>query len=484
MACFKRAMKTAIAPCESDPRGNRCVEDFANHAMCPIDILYNGKVVNDDGSIDPSYGDFKKHMEDIRKELDIELELLATVQEDFKSEKQTASPRVTATAVEEHISKLAKLLGIGMPVKQQLLEMKARNPEDFEVAERAIIYSRILDTLKKKSALNRISTYSRVVDPALHKTPPRVQACYIILPGLLFAFAFTVQSFFLHIATHFYVYYMDEGDDHRREAGGQLFDVVGNFVGQVLAGTNSTGQGAVIEGDVPIPTILLDASGAIPLGLCVTAYGIAFFTEGFNIGLWNKTFLIASIMAVLKGTFDAVTVLPDSIGWDSCQERLGKTGLAQMRALAWMADFWDTLFTALTLEVVGINGQRVRYCADMMISGHTYFATLFSMSAFSQVNYATHLIPRKNYINRIVRYTVLVVCFSCVIVEVCLVAAARFHYTVDMLAAIVMVLFLWDSSTVEQIAADWSEGFHWRCEETWQTKPWMSSWWSMQHEKH
>ena len=69
-------MKTAIAPCESDPRGNRCVEDFANHAMCPIDILYNGKVVNDDGSIDPSYGDFKKHMEDIRKELDIELELL------------------------------------------------------------------------------------------------------------------------------------------------------------------------------------------------------------------------------------------------------------------------------------------------------------------------------------------------------------------------------------------------------------------------
>jgi hypothetical protein len=48
------------------------------------------------------------------------------------------------------------------------------------------------------------------------------------------------------------------------------------------------------------------------------------------------------------------------------------------------------------------------------------------------------------------------------IVEVVLVAAARFHYTVDMLASIVMVFLLFDSRHIEQVAADWSEGYQWQ----------------------
>jgi len=50
----------------------------------------------------------------------------------------------------------------------------------------------------------------------------------------------------------------------------------------------------------------------------------------------------------------------------------------------------------------------------------------------------------------------------CVIGEVSLVAAARFHYTSDMLVSIVLVVLLFDSIHIGQLAADWSEGFSWQ----------------------
>merc|ERR1719210_1070116 len=84
-----------------------------------------------------------------------------------------------------------------------------------------------------------------------------------------------------------------------------------------------------------------------------------------------------------------MTVLPDSIGWEGCKERLGETGLAQMRNIGLMqffsGEFLAECWVALVFQVASLTGRQVRYCADMMISGHTYFATIFSLSAWHQV---------------------------------------------------------------------------------------------------
>jgi hypothetical protein len=45
--------------------------------------------------------------------------------------------------------------------------------------------------------------------------------------------------------------------------------------------------------------------------------------QSFVIGLWTKTFLLAATLCLVKGVFDAVTIIPSSDGWDACVERLG-----------------------------------------------------------------------------------------------------------------------------------------------------------------
>jgi hypothetical protein len=224
-------------------------------------------------------------------------------------------------------------------------------------------------------------------------------------------------------------------------------------------------QGAVAQGSVEIPTNILDASGAIPLFLAVTAYGLSWFNHSFHIGLWNKTFIVASLMALIKGFMDVVTIMPDSIGWESCKERLQPSGLEHIRSLHFLKDFWSTFFSAAWHEIIGNgHGGRIRYCADMMVSGHTYFAALFSLSAYKQVAHNHVVFPGKA--NMWCRRLVMITCVVCIVVELLLVAAARFHYTVDMLMSLLLVGLLFDSSCVEQISADWSEGFQFRCKDT------------------
>jgi len=95
-----------------------------------------------------------------------------------------------------------------------------------------------------------------------------------------------------------------------------------------------------------------------------------------------------------------------------------------------------------------------------MISGHTYFAFLFSIGAYSAIRLNAVMFPGVR--NILLRRAVFWMCSACLVTELFLVGLSRFHYTVDMLAAIVLVLCLYDSRTVDQIAADWSEGFRWR----------------------
>lgn len=223
---------------------------------------------------------------------------------------------------------------------------------------------------------------------------------------------------------------------------GQLFDTIGHAIGDAAN----------------VSLNLLDASGAIPMMLCFGSYVITTWRGDCHIGLWYKTFIIASIMATIKGVFDLVTVLPDSSGWENCKERLGPDGLeAFQSSLNFSEDFLSAFLKMLVVEVYGWKGGRLRYCADMMVSGHTYFAALFSLSTYKMIRYSTR---RKAH--KWIRYVIGIILVSCLFIEVILVAMSKFHYTVDMLASLVLVVLLWDSIRIETIASHLCEGYFWR----------------------
>ncbi|CAE7656810.1 unnamed protein product, partial [Symbiodinium necroappetens] len=42
---------------------------------------------------------------------------------------------------------------------------------------------------------------------------------------------------------------------------------------------------------------------------------------------WTKVLLSHSVLAIGKGVFGVVTIMPDSIGWANCKARLGPSGV-------------------------------------------------------------------------------------------------------------------------------------------------------------
>lgn len=277
---------------------------------------------------------------------------------------------------------------------------------------------------------------------------------YLVCPPCFFFMAFSFQSFMLHVCTHFYIKFMEKEEHDGLHGEGRLFDIIGNLVATTVAQDMATGA-------VKVPLWLLDLSGATPIALCMFANVFGLWSGSFSIGLWNKQFIVGAAMAFLKGVFDVVTVMPDSIGWDTCKERLHKSGVSAFDHVNFLKDFWSSLQDMLFVELFGDGTvARVRYCADMMISGHTYFAFLFSIGAYNAIRLNANMFPgvRNIFLGRLVFWT----CIACLLTELMLVGLARFHYTVDMLAALVLVLLLYDSRTVDQIAADWAEGFRWR----------------------
>mmetsp|Transcript_90098 Transcript_90098/g.259754 ORF Transcript_90098/g.259754 Transcript_90098/m.259754 type:complete len:540 (-) Transcript_90098:243-1862(-) len=348
----------------------------------------------------------------------------------------------------------------GKPVRD---DIEKAEKTDKSRAMKLLKLTRIYEAIEKCSQIRAMSALQRVRGegdlPEGFKTPFWWKLWYVASPCVLFMGAFMVQSFLLHIATHLYVRYMFEEEKFREPGHTRLYDVIGSYFGELGGGTTT---GMTTTGKIHVPPVLLDASGAIPLGLCVLAFMYSLKRNTFSIGLWNKTFLIASIMAITKGVFDVVTIMPDSSGWKTCKTRLGQNQ-DELKDMDFDDSILEGLQDLIVLELMGENGKRVRYCADMMVSGHTYFASLFGLSAYKQIYYAG--------VHRWAANLVLLVCSLCVVAEVVMVAAARFHYTVDMLAAILLVILLFDSTYIEQVASFWSEGFWWRNPDTQSFQP-------------
>jgi hypothetical protein len=333
---------------------------------------------------------------------------------------------------------------------------------------RALVH--VYDALHRAKMVRYWSGQRRAVDPATtdiskYITPLSMRLWYWVIPVLIFAACFAFQNMCLHVTTHLYIKYMDKViavQGATNITSGTMLD--SEDVAMVQSCTMYDVLGDLIGRRVHLPMAILDMAGLTPLALHVVSCLVTSWLGDSQIALWVKTFFVASVMALVKGILDLVTIMPDSRGWQACRDALTSEGVAGLRDLNLGGDLWSAFVEVLRLELFGLPGVKghVRYCADMMVSGHTYFATLFSLSTYKMLRYHTQ---QRGL--RWVRLSVGVICIVSVICEVALVAMNKFHYTVDMLASIILVVLLWDSVHVETVAATFVEGYAWRDASDW-----------------
>jgi hypothetical protein len=232
---------------------------------------------------------------------------------------------------------------------------------------------------------------------------------------------------------------------------------------------NSTGQLRDIPEDLISNTLngqqininihLIDFIGSIPLIIYGLTNIVCLFKGLECVSILNKTFIIGSLLAVFKGIFDLVTIIPDSNGYANCKNRLGPDSIHFLNELNFKNNLIKSLNRLLWVEIVGINHTRMRYCSDMLLSGHTYFVVLFSLGSYNNLNI---IFPNLNQLTRVcMKYIIILF----VIVELMIILVSKFHYTVDVLLAIILTLSLWDSKIVNRIAYIWTSGFEWYTED-------------------
>jgi len=190
---------------------------------------------------------------------------------------------------------------------------------------------------------------------------------------------------------------------------------------------------------------------------------------------WTKVMVSAGLLFALKGTVGAITLVPDSSGWAVCKARLTADGV-HPDGLAWMEQE-HTLWDMVSLDYVFVvgHGHPLRYCADMMYSGHTFVVTLFALGAYEQLRIVLSRsdVPcpdgekeqdewnTENKHRTLKKMGALLLLSTFAIGEQCLeiyfVERTRFHYTMDVVMAMVMVFLVFTNGPIAVFAKQWEQ---------------------------
>merc|ERR1739848_375103 len=109
-----------------------------------------------------------------------------------------------------------------------------------------------------------------------------------------------------------------------------------------------------------------------------------------RVEVWTKVMVCTALLAMVKGIIGAMTTVPDSSGWETCRDaHLGKDGYQWMR----QEHSFLEVFTVDTWWFL-TKGHPLRYCSDMMYSGHTFFVTLYALGLYEVALIWTHMLCR------------------------------------------------------------------------------------------
>jgi len=263
------------------------------------------------------------------------------------------------------------------------------------------------------------------------------------IPAAVNAMCLFLSMWLLHIATYYYVHEMHRWGKNYEVLPDPGAGSVPMSYGRNFSDVSFGSLNDVVEeglGYTLLSTAVLDKIAAVfPFFFMV----LVILTD--DLRTWVKVMTCNAMLALIKGLLGAMTTVPDSAGWAACKARLGKDGLEWMEQVHTPLDLlWHELF--------GVHGHHLRWCADMMYSGHTYFTTLYALGLYEVVRILTRNVDGAGRVIALSSVALLAVLEQ--LVEVWCVLRSHFHYSMDVFLAI-MVTFLFYTNGGVAVFAKW-----------------------------
>lgn len=173
---------------------------------------------------------------------------------------------------------------------------------------------------------------------------------------------------------------------------------------------------------------------------------------------WTKVFTCAGFLFIIKGALGAMTLVPDSSGWQICMGRLKPEGLA------WMEEE-HTFAEMFSLDFLWISRyhQPLRYCADMMYSGHTFVVTLFGLGCYevAQIVIAAEQPKVQEFMKSCALCFIAFVAVAEQLIEIYCVMSSHFHYSMDVFMAIIITFLFYTNGAIAVFSKQWEiRGVH------------------------
>jgi hypothetical protein len=261
---------------------------------------------------------------------------------------------------------------------------------------------------------------------------------YIICHIILLISAYIFESICLHICTKMYIDEMSiESELNETYNEGKLVDIVGSN----------------IKTKIPIPIRLVNYISIIPIFVFIFIIIMSESPNNKTIMVFNKTMIVGSILFLLKGILDVVTIIPDVSGISICESRLTLEEYNYLHKLNFKSNFSESLKGIIELELNGINGKKVSYCSDMILSGHINIIILLCLSIYEIIIRSCKFNGYKLCITR-------VSLFMYALISTCIIELDKFHYTVDILLSIILTILLWNNKIIEEFALNRSYEYY------------------------
>jgi len=285
------------------------------------------------------------------------------------------------------------------------------------------------------------------VAEAVRAAGPKAWQQKWMVPGLLFLAAFLLQSVGLHAATRRYVVWMDQLRWQLHPAAAGVDPESHHHLLQVaLEHVGPRDNFAAWLGTHEVHKLTLDlVAGCVPFAWLFVV------VSSKNLRLWTRTLLAGSILALLKGTFAWVTLVPDSSGWEVCQERLHPvvSEMTSEGALANVASTFKTLSLIIWLWIqdllFGMRGQDGLVCPNSF-SGPSYVCALFSLGLYDATRASVRKV--KPHFRTLFQLTTAGLLSTIVVADACLDLVSRRQYTMDVTLALVLSLLVYGSPVV------------------------------------
>eukprot|EP00401_Gymnodinium_catenatum_P000571 CAMPEP_0117467212 /NCGR_PEP_ID=MMETSP0784-20121206/5538_1 /TAXON_ID=39447 /ORGANISM="" /LENGTH=895 /DNA_ID=CAMNT_0005261171 /DNA_START=95 /DNA_END=2782 /DNA_ORIENTATION=+ len=262
-----------------------------------------------------------------------------------------------------------------------------------------------------------------------------------IFPMLFAMFGFYCQSIGLHYATYSYVQRTLEIERSMPNAtwarDGLLFNKL---------------QDPVEDWMGPPVTIKLGWLDAVAAFFPMCFVTLVFVDAAKTVHIWTKVMVCAGFLFIIKGSLGAMTTVPDASGWEVCKGRLKEEGLDWMERTH---SFWD--MATIDFQWVFGHHHALRYCADMMYSGHTFVVTLFALGCYELLRVAK---PFDKYANGLLMKALSLSALSVIsvgeqLLEIYCVESSRFHYTMDVFMALIITFLFFTNGAVAVFAKQW-----------------------------